>query len=323
MTHSNLGLVLQQMQAKDSATSEFREAIALQEPQIKSNPNDAHTMRVLAASYNNLAGLEQNHDPIAADEHYEKATALQLQLIHADPTNRIHQTDLARTYSNLGFLEADNKNWNRAEIWYGDAIRLQERLVKESPLAVVCRRDLAISYNNLGMAQSRASKYAEAEESFQTAIHAQDILLAAQPTDAQVLGNQGGVWNNLGMLYDRQHRPADAADAYQKAIHFQSDALANSEDKDAYRAVLSRHYFNYARNLAAQSKYDESLNVMFDLKKLWSGKPDASSLSRRKWPNSIDKSPSKRRATGRKPRASRGRLRRFAKPSRGGYRRTI
>ena len=65
-----------------------------------------------------------------------------------------------------------------------------------------------------------------------------------------------------------------AADAYQKAIHFQSDALANSEDKDDYRAVLSRHYFNYARNLAAQSKYDESLKVMVDLKKLWSGKPD-------------------------------------------------
>jgi tetratricopeptide (TPR) repeat protein len=143
--------------------------------------------------------------------------------------------------------------------------------MKESPLAVVCRRDLAISYNNLGMAQSRASKYAEAEGSFHKAIHTQDILLAAQPTDPQVLGNQGGVWNNLGMLYDRQHRAADAADAYQKAIHFQSDALANSADKDAHRAVLSRHYFNYARNLAAQSKYDESLNVMFDLKKLWSG----------------------------------------------------
>jgi serine/threonine protein kinase/Tfp pilus assembly protein PilF len=273
-THSNMGLVLQQMQAKDSAATEFEQAVALQEPRLKSNPDDIATMRGLAASYNNLAAIEQSHDPKAADEHYEKATKLQVQLVRNDPINRNHQADLARTYNNLGFLEASNKNWERAEVWYGDAIQLQERLVKESPFAGTYRRDLAISYNNLGMAQSRATKFAQAEEAFQKAAHAQDILLAAQPSDSQVLSNQGGVWNNLGMLYDRQHRLADAAQAYQQAIHFQCEAMSAGTDKESYRAILSRHYFNYARNLATQSKYDESLGVMVDLRKLWSGNPD-------------------------------------------------
>lgn len=162
----------------------------------------------------------------------------------------------------------------RAELWYGDAIRLQENLVKESPLVGSYRRDMAISYNNLGMAQSRRSRFAEAEASFQKAARSQDMLLVAEPNNAQTLSNQGGVWNNLGMLYDRQHKAADAAAAYLQAIHFQTAALKHSDKNDAYRATLSRHYYNYARNLASQEKFGESLNELRELQSLWAGSPD-------------------------------------------------
>jgi tetratricopeptide (TPR) repeat protein len=270
-THNNLGLVLEQMQAKDSAAGEFRQAIALQESLLKQGGEDRTVLRSLAASYNNLASLQENSDPRTTGEMYEKAVALQMKLVIADPINRNHQADLARTYNNLGFLASRNKDWPRAELWYADAIRLQENLVKESPLAGTYRRDLAISYNNLGMAQSRANKFEEAEASFQKAARSQDMLLVAQPNDAEILSNQGSVWNNLGMLYDQQQKPTDAAAAYQQAIHFQSAALKQAEKNDAYRATLSRHYFNYARNLSSQEKFEASLNELRELKVLWSG----------------------------------------------------
>ena len=270
-THSNLGLVLEQMQAKDSAAAEFRTAISLQESLLKQGSEDQSVMRSLAASYNNLAGLEESGDPKTAGDMYEKAVALQMKLVIADPINRNHQGDLARTYNNLGFLASRNKDWSRAELWYGDAIRLQENLVKESPLAGTYRRDLAISYNNLGMAQSRAKKDVEAESSFQRAAQSQDMLLVAQPNDGQILSNQGNVWNNLGMLYDRQHKVAEAAAAYQQAIHFQRAALKQADENDKYRATLSLHYFNYARNLATQGKFDESLAELRELKELSAG----------------------------------------------------
>ena len=79
-----------------------------------------------------------------------------MKLVIADPINRTHQADLATTYNNLGFLASRNKDWQRAEVWYGDAIRLQENLVKNSPLAGKYRRDLAISYNNLGRRRAAA-----------------------------------------------------------------------------------------------------------------------------------------------------------------------
>jgi tetratricopeptide (TPR) repeat protein len=133
---------------------------------------------------------------------------------------------------------------------------------------------LAISYNNLGMVQSRGNRFTEAEASFQKAERLQDVLLAAQPADAQTLSNQGSVWNNLGMLLDRQHRLAEAAAAYQQAIHFQRLALPGAESNDAYRTLLSRHYFNCARNLAAQAKFDDAVQMVLERKMLWPGEPE-------------------------------------------------
>jgi hypothetical protein len=273
-TYNNLGLVLKQMQAQDSAAADFQSAIDLQESLLKTGNADKAVLRTLAASYNNLASLQEASDPKAADQSYDKAVALQMKLVIADPINRTHQADLARTYNNRGFLASRNKDWTGAELWYGDAIRLQENLVKESPLAGSYRRDLAISYNNLGMAQSRGNHLTEAQASFEKAARSQDMLLVADPNDAQTLSNQGGVWNNLGMLYDRQHKPAEAATAYQQAIHFQTAALKQADKNDSYRSTLSRHYFNYARNLATQEKYAEALAQLCDLRALWTGKPD-------------------------------------------------
>ena len=216
------------MQEKDSATGEFRQAIAFTRIAIEARERRIRTSYVsLAASYNNLASLQESGDASKAARNYEKAVALQMKLAIADPINRTHQADLARTYNNLGFLASRNKDWRRAELWYGDAIRLQENLVKESPLAGKYRRDLAISYNNLGMAQSRGNKFDEAEASFQKAITIAGYIARAQPNNGQTLSNQGGVWNNLGMVYDRQHKSADAAAAYQQAIHFQVRCLSN------------------------------------------------------------------------------------------------
>ena len=273
-THGNLGLVLARMQAKDAAAAEFREAIAIQQPLAKLKAADEAALRSLAASYNNLASLQDIAEPQAAADAYQKAIAIQLELVKTYPINRIHQGDLVRTYNNLGYLASRGKDWQKAEVCYADAIQLQENLVKASPLAGSYRRDLAISYNNLGMVQSRGNRFAEAEASFHKAAQLQDVLLAAQPADVQTLSNQGSVWNNLGMLYDRRHRLAEAAAAYQQAIHFQGLALQGAETTDAFRGILSRHFFNYARNLAAQAKFDDAVLVVLERKKLWLGQPE-------------------------------------------------
>jgi eukaryotic-like serine/threonine-protein kinase len=274
MTHSNLGLVLMQTNAKAEATNEFRQAIAIQEPLAKSATVDEAAMYGLAAAYHNFASLQEGDDPEAAASAYQKAIENQRELVKAYPLNRMYQSALARTYNNLGFLSSHNKGWKNAELCYADAIRIQDNLVKGAPRNDSYHRDLAISYNNLGMAQSRASRFAEAETSFRKAEKVHDELLVTNVDDVQALSNQGSVWNNLGMLYDRQQRLADAADAYQHAIHFQSEALGRSANNDVIRSLLSRHYYNHARNLVAQAKYEEAVHVALERGRLWAGKPE-------------------------------------------------
>ena len=280
-THGNLGLVLRQSGESEKAAKEFNEAIAILEPIAKSAPTDAVVLRSLAASYNNLASLEDAGKPPlgkelrtkwqAAADAYKKAISIQRDLVKTDPLNRFHQSDLARTYNNLGDLATRSEDRKNAERCYADAIQLRENLVKSSPSVGVYRRDLAISYNNLGMTQSRDNHLAEAEASYQKAARLQSALLKAQPNDVQTLSNQGGVWNNLGMLFDRQQRTGDAAKAYQQAIHFQNEALARATSNDNIRALLSRHYFNYAQSLVAQAKYGDAVQTALERKELWPG----------------------------------------------------
>ncbi|HVT26617.1 MAG TPA: serine/threonine-protein kinase [Lacipirellulaceae bacterium] len=273
-TRGNLGLVLSQTGATAAAMQELRGAITLGERLAKQSDAEEGVLRSLAASYNNLASLCDVRQPSEAADAYHKAIQIQRELVQAYPINRIHQSDLARTYNNLGFLASRTKDWKKAEVCYGDAIALQEELVKASPLAGAYRRDLAISYNNIGMAQSRGGHITDAESSFRKAIQLQNTLLASQPRDRETLSNQGSVWNNLGMLLGRQQRFVEAEKAYRAAIANQKRALDGAPANDRYRALLSRHYINYARFLDSQSKYDSAVQIALARKQLWPGKAD-------------------------------------------------
>ena len=273
-THNNIGLLLSRTDAKVEAVKEFQAAIAINQARVKSDNSDEAAICNLTATYNNLASVYEVSDPKAAAIAYRKAIENQRSLVERFPTNRIYQSELARTYNNLGYLWWHNKDWSGAENSFANAIRVQENLVKGSPLSHSYRRELAVSCNSLGMAQSRANRLAEADVSFQRAAKLQDELLKSHPSDVAILSHQGGVWNNLGMLYDRQNRLADAAKAYVQAIEFQRRALDGSQSNDAIRVLLGKHYYNYARNVAAQSKYDEAVAVELERKKLSPGNAD-------------------------------------------------
>lgn len=273
-THGNLGLVLSQAGAKADALKDLTSAINNQEQVASSSDASEAALRSVAAIYNNFASLQDDTHADRAAEAYQKAIAIQLKLVRADPINRVHQVDLARTYNNLGFLLSRTKDWKKAELCYSDAIQIQEELVKMSPLAGAYRRDLAISYNNLGMAQSRIGQLVGAESSLQKSAQLQDTLLVAQPNDAETRSNQGSVWNNLGMLFDQQRRYADAEKAYQQAIANQRRALDRAPTNDHYRALLSGHYLNFARNLGKQAKFEAAVQAAVERKQLWPGNAD-------------------------------------------------
>jgi tetratricopeptide (TPR) repeat protein len=153
-------------------------------------------------------------------------------------------------------------------------ILIQENLVSSSPLAAAYRRDLAISYNNLGMLQSRSGQLQRAISSFRRAEQLQRQLLADQATDVQLLSNQGSVLNNLGMALDRTGDAAAAESSLREAARFQKRALEESPNDAQVRTLLSRHYFNFARNLRRQEKFDEAVAAAIERGVLWQGQAE-------------------------------------------------
>src|SRR4029077_1293125 len=84
----------------------------------------------------------------------------------------------------------------------------------------------------------------------------------------------GGVYNNLGMLNDRRGRWADAEPDYQQAIRYQRLAFERAADSESVRGLVSKHYFNYSRNLREQHKPAEAADKTLERKKLWPGNAD-------------------------------------------------
>jgi serine/threonine protein kinase len=273
-THGNFGLMLSESGAPNAAIEQFNEAIKIG-IQLADRPETTETvLRSLAASYNNLGSLEDVTEPAAAAGAYQKAIYIQLKLVKSDKNNRIYQSDLARTYNNLGYLSSRTKDWKKAELSYGRAIEIQQNLVNALPNAAAYRHDLAISYNNLGMAQSRDGRWEKAESSFRQSMDFQNRLLADNAADVETRSNLGSAWNNLGMLFDRQRQFGKGEKAYRQAIVNQRGAFDGAQAKDRYRALLSQHYFNFARNLNSQAKHEVAMQVVLERKLLWSGNAD-------------------------------------------------
>lgn len=273
VTHNNLGLLFQQDGRADDALRHFQAAVAVLEPVAASTPAEESVLRGLAASYNNLSSAVELAEHERAVDAYEQAIAIQLRLLSGTPASIVYQSELARTYNNFGYLLSRMERWPAAEQNYVEAIRLQQALVKAAPLVVDFGRDLAVSYNNLGMAQCKGGHLPQSESSFQAAIRLQQRLLEAQPTDGQLLSDQGNVYNNLGQLHDLQQRFAAAEAAYAHAVHHQRQALEQMPGNTRLRALLNRHFVNYAASLRSQNKHDAALRVVHERRNLWQGQP--------------------------------------------------
>jgi tetratricopeptide (TPR) repeat protein len=269
-TEQNLGYALRATQI-DQAAAKLRESIERLEKLSVLTPKDETVLRTLAASYNNLASLEEPTDARDAAVIYNKAVAIQEQLAKL---NHLYVADLAKTFSNLGYLASLSGDWKSAEDNYHQAMELQEGLAKDSPADAAIRLDFAITCNNLGMAQSHERQFPGAEVSFVRAGDLEQQLLTAQPEDVQNLSNLGGVCNNLGMLYERQERWQDAEAQYVKAIAYQRHAYERAPASESIRELLSKHLFNYARNLRQQGKPLAAANAALERKRLWPDQPD-------------------------------------------------
>ncbi|MHC1599417.1 MAG: tetratricopeptide repeat protein [Candidatus Methanospirareceae archaeon] len=160
--HYNLGNLLNNLKRYDEAEEEYREA-------IRADPN-------LAAAHYNLGFLLNNL------KRYDEAEEEYREAIRADP-------DYAEAHSNLGNLLKNLKRYDEAEEEYREAIRADP--------------DYAAAHSNLGVLLKNLKRYDEAEEEYIEAIRIDPDLAEA--------------YVNLGTLLLGTERPEEAKKEFEIA----------------------------------------------------------------------------------------------------------
>lgn len=271
VTQSNLGMVLGSRGDRAGAAKHFSEAIELQLEALRRSPEDPSAMRDLAAGLSNLGAQQQQRGNLAAAaDSFRKAMALRERLLATAPLNQSYQAEMARALNNYGYTLSLEKDWKTAEKHYLDAIDFQKQLVAASPRSLQHLRDLAVSYNNLGRVQTQLPDgRLAAERSFNEALERQLKVLESEPNDVATLSHLGGVYNNLAMLQETDGRPAAAEASFKLAIERQRQALDRAGEHQFIRQLLSKHYYNFAENLANQGRYAEARHAAVERRNLW------------------------------------------------------
>jgi protein O-mannosyl-transferase len=126
--HANLGVALARDGQRDSAITEYREALRL----------DSHS----AATHNNLAlALVETHQPLEALAHYQEAVRL--------------QPDYPNAHTNLANLLDEQGRSDEAILHYREAIRL-------NPELVLARLNLAVTLARMGRAKEAIAQLEDA-----------------------------------------------------------------------------------------------------------------------------------------------------------------
>ena len=210
--HSNLGLLLNNLERYDEAEKEYRDAIRI-------DPDYAVAHSDLGLLLNNLErydGAEKEYrDAIQADPDYavghynlglllddlkrhDEAKKEYRDAIQADP-------DYAAAHSNLGILLNNQGLYGEAEKEYRDAIRIDP--------------DYAVAHYNLGVLLKDQGRYDEAEEVYREAIRADPDLAEAHA--------------NLGLLFLATERPEEAMKEFEVAKE-----LFKSQGRDEYVKMM-------------------------------------------------------------------------------------
>jgi len=261
LSHNNLGSQLRSDGDERQAAAEFREAIRLGERATARQPGDLGSARNLAAACNNLAALEASKSPAEAIKLYQRAAELQRQLVTRDNGELKYQRELATTLNNLAAAQARADALATAVSTYQEAIEIEKNVLRVAPLDRTFRRDLAVTYNNLGLAHARLKEPADAERCFRNALGFQQQLVAEQPGDAELNSSLGGIANNLGIVRQGWGKHGEASESFALAIEHQKRAISADPQEDRYRSLLTKHYDNYGRALAALGRTEEALAV--------------------------------------------------------------
>lgn len=279
LTFNNLGLLLGEQGRSDEAMQSYQSAVELHEQLTREyawtkTTDGGLARRYLAATYANIAALQEGQESEAARRSYSRALTILRSLTERFPGQPELTCDLALTFNNLGAMQSRMSEHEAAAESYREAILRLQPLVVSAPSSIPYRRDLSLSFNNRGLALARDGRSAEAERAFRQAAEVQQSLVNEHPESVRDVSSLGGIWNNLGMMLEGQQQPGRAIAAFDQALRIQRSAKSDGSMPPRSRDYLDRTLVNFARVCREQGLLDRALQLTQQRRELWPDQPE-------------------------------------------------
>ena len=273
-SHTNLGLVLEDLEKPVEAEEQFRKALPLRGKMAADFPTEPKYHFLMAQTHSSLgvllARLNRRKE---AEEQYRTALAIRRELASQYPNEPRYLAHLAVSHNNLGLLLSEIRRRAEAEEQYRKALAIQEKLAGEFPLDPEHRAALAKSHLNLGVLLAGLKKRAEAEAEYKTALAILEKLAPKYPSMPQYRDTLAGSHHNLGgLLREDPGKRAEAEEHFRKALAVRETLAEEYRDVPQYRLDLAGSHNNLGNVLAdfgkraeAEEHYRKALPILAKL----------------------------------------------------------
>jgi tetratricopeptide (TPR) repeat protein len=169
-----------------AALSNYREAEAIADQLVKSDPGNTCWQFALSASHDKIGDVLEDQGHIAdALKSYQASLEIREALAKSDPRNNLWQRDLSLSYDKVGDVLVAQEQLSAALKSYHAAFSIRDRLAKATPSNANGQRGLAVSYSKLALVYFKGNQLPEARQNINVARAIAIRLVKAHPEVVQ------------------------------------------------------------------------------------------------------------------------------------------
>ena len=261
--HNHLGFLQSGMGFDEPASTNYKEAIRIEEAAEREQATVAPADRARLASYYFNTGnhTRGNHFDSERTFYYERCRKILEELVHENPSVNQFRAELVRVYGAIAVHQRVCNRFNEALKGFVNVRELLEALSREHPDIVRHRQDLAVTIANIAELHVREGNAEKAIALYAESSFLLNILVAKNPKHAPWYALLGEIGEQTGRALESLGRNEEAVAAYRNAIDCQDSADKLGPPTRPYLGTVLRHLHVLANLERSRGRTDEAVAV--------------------------------------------------------------
>lgn len=195
-------------------------SLAIYEPLVAANPNDAKLRRDLFVAYFYAGAIYIEETDQRSRQYLEKSIKIAKETLENDKLNYLVKYDLAQSYSKLGERSSFEKKTEEAIDYLYQAQKILIGLVESEPKHNGYKFTLAGNYVRVAGAMEKKGDFQTALENVLKALDQHQLLYQRDPND--ILNVRAIATDNqdIGRIYEKMKEPAKSLNYYQQSVEW-------------------------------------------------------------------------------------------------------